>query len=100
MIRQSQCTDGSNHGVCPITQGEFADKSIVYVLKSDQDNVSRGEKVKVNLDVSFEHVVVLGGVHISCWVTHAFIQKRRQQISRSTQSTARRWATHDNKIRL
>jgi len=44
-IRQSLCTDGSSNGVCPITQEDFRDNTIVYVLKTDKLKVEEKKAV-------------------------------------------------------
>jgi len=44
-IRQSLCTDGGSNGVCPITQEDFRDNTIVYVLKTDERKVQEKKSV-------------------------------------------------------
>jgi len=45
LIPQSLCTDGGDNGVCPITQKEFEDTMLVYVMKTDKQKVKERQSV-------------------------------------------------------
>jgi len=45
LIPQSLCTDGGDNGVCPITQKEFEDTMLVYVMKTDKQKVLQRQPV-------------------------------------------------------
>lgn len=44
-IRLRQCTGDSNDAVCPILQTPFNHNDVVYILKTDTENVRAGREV-------------------------------------------------------